>query len=397
MPAKILVVDDEEDVELIIRQSFRRQMREGKFHFSFAHNGQEALEAVDADPEIDVVVTDINMPVMDGLTLLNKLQERNLPTLRALIVSAYGDMENIRTAMNRGAFDFLTKPLDLRDLEVTLQKTLDDIAHLKSAQEAREQLTHVRHELDVASRIQTMLLRDFREMFGDRSEFDLRARMIPARSVGGDFYDAFPLDENRIGILIGDVTGKGMPAALFMAVSITSFRTISENHTDPHTCLRQINDLLLRDSSPEMFVTVFYGILDRRTGEFRYSNGGHNPPYLLRADGSLATLQAKEGILMGMFPNCNFSEESVQLGAGDRIFLFTDGVTEAMNPEMDLYSEERLERSLTAAHSRPPDGILDAVLEGVRAFAGGAEQSDDLTMLLLRYNGATGGGTTGGA
>src|SRR5512135_2625939 len=190
MPPKILVVDDEPDLEVMIRQRFRKQIRDDEIRFEFAQNGVQALGRLDADPSISVILSDINMPEMDGLTLLEKVGERNNPGIKSVIISAYGDMENIRTAMNRGAFDFLTKPIDLRDLELTLQKTLDDIGHLKSAEEAREQLIHVRHEMDVASRIQTMLLRDFDTMFTDRAEFDIRARMLPARSVGGDFYDA---------------------------------------------------------------------------------------------------------------------------------------------------------------------------------------------------------------
>ena len=129
-PAKILAVDDEADFELLIRQQFRRQIRAQEYDFSFAHHGEEALAAIEADPAIELMLLDINMPVMDGLTLLSVLQERQSP-VRAVIVSAYGDMANIRTAMNRGAFDFVTKPVDLKDLDITIRKTLGDIARVR--------------------------------------------------------------------------------------------------------------------------------------------------------------------------------------------------------------------------------------------------------------------------
>jgi adenylate cyclase len=144
--AKILAVDDEPDFELLIRQRFRRQIRAQEFTFRFAHHGEEALEALMAEPDIDLILLDINMPVMDGLTLLARLRERQAP-VKAIIVSAYGDMANIRTAMNRGAFDFVTKPVDLQDLEITIHKTLDDIAKLREIERLRAAAERARNNL----------------------------------------------------------------------------------------------------------------------------------------------------------------------------------------------------------------------------------------------------------
>src|SRR3982751_1500812 len=151
MPIKILVVDDEPDLETLVRQKFRRKIREGEFDFSFALNGQDALEKLHADPEINIVMSDINMPVMDGLTLLSRVGDLDR-LVKTVIVSAYGDLQNIRTAMNRGAFDFLTKPIDFEDFELTIQKTISEIASIKQGLVAREQLTAIQYELDVASR-----------------------------------------------------------------------------------------------------------------------------------------------------------------------------------------------------------------------------------------------------
>src|SRR5579885_613695 len=188
MAVKILVVDDEPDLELLVRQRFRRQIREREFEFAFAHNGLEALEALHNDREIDLVLTDINMPVMGGLTLLSKIKEIN-PILKAVIVSAYGDLQNIRTAMNRGAFDFLTKPIDFEDFEITVKKTLEQLMTLKEALKEHDQLVAIKQELNVAARIQqSMVPRNF-PAFPNRTDFEIFAEMIPAREVGGDFYD----------------------------------------------------------------------------------------------------------------------------------------------------------------------------------------------------------------
>ena len=389
MPAKIVVVDDEPDVEVMMRQQFRRHIREKTFELFFAQNGKQALDIVENDPDIDLVMTDINMPVMDGLTLLGKIVELNRPALRTLIVSAYGDMGNIRTAMNRGAFDFLMKPIDLADLELTIKKTIDDVTQLKNAVETRANLTRMQHELRFASQIQRLLLRDLPSLFNEQRSFDLIAHMTPARSVGGDFYDAFPIDPEHVGIVIGDVTGKGMPAALFMAVCITTFRTIAGNFNLPHACIARINNLLARDSSPEMFVTVFYGILNTGTGEFVYTNGGHNPPYRIGTDGVVAPLETTGGILLGMFEDFVFGYRTLNLKPGERLFLYTDGVTEAVDSKDVFFEEERLEDSLRTHAALPPAGQLNGVLEDLRGFTLGAEQSDDITAMILEYKGTS--------
>ena len=156
-PFKVLIVDDEPDLELLIRQRFRKKIRDGEFEFVFAHDGEEALSKLKEDVALDIVMSDINMPVMDGLTLLSRLSDLNR-SLKTVIVSAYGDMQNIRTAMNRGAYDFLVKPIDFQDFEITLNKTIQELEAIKQGLRAREELTAIQHELSVASRIQQSIL-----------------------------------------------------------------------------------------------------------------------------------------------------------------------------------------------------------------------------------------------
>ena len=211
---KILVVDDEPDLEFLILQKFRRKINEGAYVFLFARDGAEALKILKENSSIYLVLTDINMPVMDGLTLLSKMNELNNKLLRSVIVSAYGDMENIRTAMNRGAYDFITKPIDLKDLEITIEKSLNDIEEHKIALMGHDKLIELKKELDIANIIQSSILPKKFPAFSERKEFDIYAKMIPAQEIGGDFYDYFLIDKNRLGVVIADVSGKGVACSL---------------------------------------------------------------------------------------------------------------------------------------------------------------------------------------
>ena len=204
---KILVVDDEPDLEPLILQRMRRNIRAGRYTFVFAHNGVEALEVLQRDSDIDMVVSDINMPQMDGLTLLEQIPKVD-PNIRAVIVSAYGDMRNIRTAMNRGAFDFVTKPLDFEDLQITIERTLTHMAEWKEALLSRDKLVALQNELDVASKMQQAILP---ASFPEGTNFEVYGNMAPARNVGGDFFDVINLGNGRMGLAVADVSDKGVP------------------------------------------------------------------------------------------------------------------------------------------------------------------------------------------
>jgi phosphoserine phosphatase RsbU/P len=387
MQARILVVDDEPDLELLIQQKFRKQIRELIFEFIFAKNGVEALGLLTGDPTIDLILTDINMPEMDGLTLLTKIKEMENPLLRSVIVSAYGDIENIRTAMNRGAFDFVIKPIDLADLEITVNKSLEDRRIFREALRSRDQLMAIKHELSIATEIQTSILPKTFPPFPDRREFEIFARMNPAREVGGDLYDFFLIDKNRIGLIIGDVSGKGIPAAMFMAVGKTLLKATALKGISPDTCLGLVNDILVEESLPTMFVTVFYGILDTRSGAFEYCNGGHNSPYLVAKDGRVSPLDNKGGLFLGGLKNTEYESGMLMLQPGDALFLYTDGVTEARNGNNEFFEERRLRESLEKNHRLALEALVQRVFVDVDEFVQGMEPSDDITCLALRYHG----------
>lgn len=388
MPTKILVVDDEPDLSLMISQKFRRQVREKELIFVFANNGVEALNKMQEDSDIDVVMTDINMPEMDGLALLAKITE-NYPLLKTVIVSAYGDMKNIRTALNHGAFDFVMKPIDFDDLDLTIHKTIQEASLLKKAALERNQLVALQRELDVAKAIQKNLVPKTFPPFPARTEFELHAEMFPAREVGGDFYDFFLIGDQQVGFVIGDVSGKGVPAALFMAVSKTVLKATALKGLPPHECLQQVNRILFMESVDEMFVTVFYGILNTATGDVAFCNGGHNRPYIVRAEGRTDMLTGNDGLMLGLLEHWDYQVNQISLAPGEGLMLYTDGVTEAMNRDNEQFGEERVAASLQKLVGAPLTEMIAGVVNDINAFVDGAPQADDLTILTLRYAGTS--------
>ena len=377
---KILVVDDEPDVEPLVLQRMRRDIRSRKYEFVFAHNGVEAVEFLNKDESIDMVISDINMPQMDGLTLLEQISEIN-PNIRSVIVSAYGDMKNIRTAMNRGAFDFVTKPLDFGDLRVTIERTLRHMEEWREALSSRDKLVALQNELDVASGIQQSILPT---VFPSRDDYQIYASMEPARNVGGDFFDVVRLDGNRVGLAIADVSDKGVPAALFMMSSRTWMKGAAISSPEPGTVLGEVNALLHEDNETQMFVTVLYAVYDPETGEFTYASGGHDAPLLVHSDGSSELLPLTGGIALGIVSDLAYGQNSVVLDHGDTLVLYTDGVTEAMNGEGEQFGIERLRKVFSNRAPKDANEAAHKIFEAVNTFADGAAQSDDITCLTLR-------------
>ena len=385
MAVKILSVDDETDLELLLTQFFRRKIRKGEYEFFFAHNGLEALKVLLKHPDIAIILSDINMPEMDGITLLTKVNEMRNPSLKCIMVSAYGDMENIRHAMNNGAFDFATKPIDLDDLQVTIDKAVEQIEYVKSAQKEHAQLVDIQGDLTVAREIQHAILpRSFKLKMEDADLVDIYASMVAAKDVGGDFYEFFPIDDHRIGFTIADVSGKGVPAAIFMAVSRTLLKATGLRDVASNVCIQMVNDMLCGESVESMFVTVFYGIYDLKTGEIDFTNAGHNPPYILHADGTVEMLKSECNLVLGAIEGMTFKNESLRLNPGDALVMFTDGVTEAENKDHEQFGEARLEAALAELKGAESKQIVDTVNAKVKEFVADAAQSDDITQLVIR-------------
>lgn len=386
MAVKILSVDDELDLEVLLTQYFRRQIRKGEYEFAFAHNGLEALQKLLETPDFDIILSDINMPEMDGLTLLAKVNELKNPAMKCIMVSAYGDMDNIRSAMNKGAFDFATKPIDLDDLSRTIEKAIEQVRYIRESQQEHNQLESIKNDLAIAGEIQqTILPRSF-PPFPELTEVvDIYASMTPAKDVGGDFYDFFQIDDERIGLVIADVSGKGVPASLFMAVSRTLLRATALRGVSSAECLTYANKLLCKESLDSMFVTVFYGIYHYKTGMMDYTNAGHNPPYLLRGGRTVECLPVASNFVVGVFDDIEFESNTLTFGIGDTLLLYTDGVTEAFIDKREQFSESNLQDILASMHeSSSAKEVVTSVLQSVKIFSGDYPQSDDITLLSLQ-------------
>ncbi len=382
---RILVVDDEPDLEPLMLQRMRRDIRSGRYKFVFAQNGVEALEKLRQENNIDMVLSDINMPQMDGLTLLEQIPKVD-SNIRSVIISAYGDMKNIRAAMNRGAFDFVTKPVDFEDLQLTIDRTLRNMAEWRGALQSRDRLVALQNELDVARGMQQSILPT---RFPKDPSYAVYGKMQPARNVGGDFFDVMYLNDGRVGLAVADVSDKGVPAALFMMSSRTLLKGAAIGVGLPGEVLREVNDLLIEDNEGGMFVTLLYAVYDPSSRELTYANGGHNSPLVVHPDGTSALLPLTDGIALGIAPDLSYKQNTVTLSPGDSVIFYTDGVTEAMNSEEEEFGLDPLSEFFRTNPPENPEETTAAVFDAVNAFAGEMAQSDDITCLVLHCNEAS--------
>lgn len=259
----------------------------------------------------------------------------------------------------------------------------DYIVRLEETVAARERSEG---ELNAAKAIQQDILPHLLPPVPDCPDLVCAADLIPARGVGGDLYDIFPVDRDHWALIIGDVAGKGVPAALFMAVTQTLQRSIAQTIHTPEGIVTRLNRMLAKDNTTAMFVTYWLGILNVRTGELAFTNGGHNPPLLRRADGAAEFLTQRHGPMLGVVPDKQYRSETITLAAGDLLILYTDGVTEAFDREERMFGEDGLAAAVAARSAGDDPAAMLAVLEqAVAAHADGVEQADDITLLLARY------------
>lgn len=256
------------------------------------------------------------------------------------------------------------------------------------ARETRRVKEAIEGELRVARDIQMGIVPRIFPAFPGRPEVELFAVLDSAKEVGGDFYDYYALDEHRIFLVIGDVSGKGVPASLVMAVTMTLFKAYARPERSPAEVAAKVNNKLAADNDTGLFVTAFCAVLDLRTGVVRYANAGHNPPLVLRDRGESAYLPRLGGLVLGAMTDYPYHTGSLTLAAGDTLVLYTDGVTEAMNTDDALFGDTRLLAACLPERHRAPTVVVPVLLGAVREFAGPAPQSDDITILAVRYRGS---------
>ena len=317
---------------------------------------------------------------------------------RSLARSISGPVVSLTNATSRMAEGDLTRRVEIsarneigqlaRSFNRMTEQLATSIEELKKTTAAKER---IESELRVAHDIQMGILQKIFPPFPHRPEFDLHAMLQPAKAVGGDFFDFLLFDDEELYVIIGDVSGKGVPASLFMAVTLTLFRSSVRRGMSPGALLTKLNRDLSVDNPSSMFVTVFCARIDVITGSLVFSNGGHNPPYHVSALGAASPLQLRGGPVLGILEQASYVEGVATLAPGDTLVLFTDGITEATNSADELYGDDRLrplletQRDLACAES-----IVNAIADDVHRFVGTAPQADDETMLVVRYRGSGG-------
>ncbi len=313
---------------------------------------------------------------------------RNIPVGDEIIVGSYKDAREFTSEIYRRIFVYMLLPRALTLVGIcAVCSTLASRTHKLLQKQIGDSMEKQRiaSELDVATHIQTSMLPCIFPAFPEHREFDIFAAMTPAREVGGDFYDFFMVDETHLAIVMADVSGKGIPAALFMVIG----KTLIKDHTNPGDDLgevfTEVNRLLCESNSEGLFITAFEGVLNLETGEFRYVNAGHEFPFLYRNGGEFTAEKIKPGFVLAGMEGMKYKSGVMQLEEGDKIFQYTDGVTEATDLSQQLFGMERLAKSLNCVKEKNAKEIIEAVKADIDAFVGQAPQFDDITMLCLSF------------
>ncbi|TNG02786.1 MAG: response regulator [Gammaproteobacteria bacterium] len=382
---KILIVDDER-----FNINVLSDLLKPNYKIMAAINGKQALKAAHSDNPPNLILLDVMMPEMDGYEVCKQLKaDEKTRDIPVIFVTAMGQETEEEKGFSVGAVDYITKPITPSIVEarvktqIALQQSMSNLQEAYSIINAQKQ--RMQDELNVGKDIQlSMLPQDF-PAFPNRDEFSIFGSMQAAREVGGDFYDFFFIDEDRLCVCIGDVSGKGVPAALFMAITKVLIKSRSADDISTASILTHVNDEISENNDASMFITVFLGIIDVQTGEMTYTNAGHNPSYIKRTDGALERLDNLHGPVVGAIDGLAYKEGQVSLSKGDMLLMYTDGVTEAMDPEHQLFEENRLVEILKSGDYEIPEELIQKITSSVHEFENGAEQADDITLLSLLY------------
>jgi sigma-B regulation protein RsbU (phosphoserine phosphatase) len=382
---RILVVDDNDDNRYTLKLHLDL---EGYTDVETARDGEEAIARLETTA-FDLVLLDVMMPKVDGFQVLTWLKDQaRLRDLPVIMISALTEMNSMARCIELGAVDYLLKPFNPILLKARLGATLEK---KRLRDEVNAHLARLQEELDAARRLQmAMVPQSFPAPSAD-FPIDLCASMEPAREVGGDLYDFFITEDGMLCFLVGDVSGKGMPAALFMARTKSLIRIATElmrsrqgAAAQPADIIARVNRELCQNNGDLMFVTLFFGMLRPDSGELEFCNAGHNAPYRLNGQG-LELIEGAKGIILGVRPDTVYATGRASLAPGESIYVFTDGITEAANEQGELFAEARLEAVLrAAANCSTAADIVTSVAQAVRGFVGSALPSDDITMLAVR-------------
>jgi sigma-B regulation protein RsbU (phosphoserine phosphatase) len=383
----LLVVDDNEDNRYTLIQRLKRQ---GYTNVTTAVNGREALEQLRARP-FDLVLLDVTMPEMNGYEVLENLKaDARLRHLPVIMISAVDQVESVVRCIELGAEDYLPKPFNPTLLKARVGASLEK-KRLRDELDAH--VARIEAELESARRIQLSMVPGAFPAATAETPVGIFASLYPAREVGGDLYDFFYIDPRTLCVVVADVSDKGAGAALFMARTMTLIRTLASlmrgangSIPAPHEVVSRMNEELCGDNPHCMFATVVLATLDLGSRQLSYCNAGHPPPYVVGPAG-LTMLEAPRAKPIGIRRSFSYATTTRQLEVGDCLFLFTDGVTEALDANGELFSDSRLEEVLRSVAEGSTQSVVTSVVDAVRRFAGGAAQSDDIAALAVRLVG----------
>ena len=411
MAETILVVDDDLDILELLKMNLEPE----GYNVRTANDGESAVQSACMDPP-DLILLDVMMPHKDGLQVIEELKDiehtKNVPVI---LLTARGQTEDKVRGLDTGADDYITKPFDLREVTARVEavlgrtrpiKYINPLMHAMGDGFSEEGVQRLAGHLQAAAAIQKKLLP---EQAPTLEGFDIATLLQSSTSVSGDFYDFIPLSETQIGIVLGDVKGNGIPAALLMVMIRTALRLLCHEEESPAAILKRINDLVVRDTEADLFATMIYGILDTTTSTFTYSNGGHCYPFHRKNTQEMATLKIG-GMLIGAFEEATFASETCSLSPGDTLLFYTDGITEtaARNstvsgenqrastnsaqddaPEdailMDMfYGGDRLAACLSKNAALPASVLCEAIVDDLAVFSGSTTPYDDRALIIIK-------------
>ena len=400
----VLVVDDSPENIDLLGNVLKRD-----YEIKVALNGEKALKICGSENPPDIILLDIMMPGMDGYGVCSRLKsDAKTQDIPVIFVTSMSEVEDEAKGLEAGAIDYITKPispaivkarvknhLELKEareylknqneiLEQRVEARTKEVLDLQRVEfELRVAQEKVENELNIAAQIQRSILPSKFPAFPEHNEFDLHAMMTPAREVGGDFYDFFFVDDDHLAVIIADVADKGVPAALFMMISRTIFRSIARQHKSPSQVLLEANNLLCEGNDTEMFVTAFLAYYHLPTAQLTYSNGGHSPALIIGPEGACRELARKHGPALGVKPGLVYKEDVDALEPEQVLVICTDGVTEACSPDNELFGVDRFTQLVCSCEGLKLSQMLNHIDRDLKEFQQG-NLFDDITVLALR-------------
>lgn len=372
-----LIVDDDSAFGDICRAL---AARDDGYGFLFAGSDAEAIDLLRERDDLDLALVSIDSPGISGMDLFRRLEGRRIRVPRVALTH-HQDVARIRSAMNAGAADFLVKPVAEDDLKGTIARVFGLCEERRRAWRNEAHLAALRREIELARGIQQRILPG---AFPTDGGLDIAARLAPAEDMSGDFYDVFELPGGRLGIAIADVTGHGIPAAFLMAVVQTLLRAVAAVTPEPAAAVREVNEILCRHRIPSMLVSLFYGVLDRSRWRLSYANGGHPPPaHYAAAAGEVSLLRGGKGVILGAQEGLDYASDTLDLGPGDALLMYTDGVTEANAPAGMQFSVAGVQQLLKDHHGAGSQEVARRLLAAVDHHQDG-RQRDDIAVMVVR-------------